>query len=41
MDQAAISLCKEGHLPVLVFNLEKTGNIKEAVLGHKVGTIIK
>ena len=40
MDQAAISLCKEGHLPVLVFNLEKTGNIK-AVLGHKVGTIIK
>lgn len=40
MDQAAISLCKEGSIPVLVFNLEKRGNIKKAVCGKTLGTII-
>lgn len=41
MDQAAVSLCKESNVPVVVFNLKKRGNIKAAVLGEKVGTIIK
>ena len=41
MDQAAISLCKESNVPVIVFNLKKRGNIKASVLGEKVGTIIK
>jgi len=41
MDQAAISLCKESNVPVVVFNLKKRGNIRAAVLGEKVGTIIK
>lgn len=40
MDQAAISLCKESAVPIMVFNLKKRGNIKRAVLGEKVGTII-
>lgn len=40
MDQAAVSLCKEGSIPILVFNLEKRGNIKRAVLGEKIGTLI-
>ena len=38
MDATAISLCKENNLPIVVFNLKKRGNIKKAVLGHKVGT---
>lgn len=40
MDQAAVSLCKECNLPIIVFNLAKRGNIKRAVLGEKLGTII-
>jgi uridylate kinase len=40
MDATAISLCKENELPILVFNLKKRGNIKKAVLGQKVGTIV-
>ncbi|MEK7523996.1 MAG: UMP kinase [Patescibacteria group bacterium] len=40
MDQAAVSLCKESSLPIIVFNLKTRGNIKKAVMGEKVGTII-
>lgn len=41
MDSTAISLCMENDLPILTFNLNKEGNIKKAILGEKVGTIIK
>jgi len=41
MDATAISLCKENNLPIVVFNLKKRGNIKKAVLGQKVGTIVQ
>ncbi len=41
MDATAISLCKENNLPIVVFNLKKSGNIKKAVLGQKVGTKIQ
>jgi uridylate kinase len=40
MDSTAISLCKDNNLPILVFNLNKPGNIKKAVLGEKVGTLV-
>ena len=38
MDVTAISLCMDHHIPIIVFNLKKKGNIKRAVLGEKVGT---
>lgn len=41
MDSTAISLCMENKLPILIFNLNIPGNIKRAVLGEKIGTIIK
>ncbi|OGP98863.1 MAG: UMP kinase [Deltaproteobacteria bacterium RBG_19FT_COMBO_52_11] len=41
MDATAVSLCMDNHLPVLVFNLTKKGNIKRVVLGHKIGTLIR
>jgi len=41
MDATAISLCKENNLPIVVFNLKKRGNIKKAILGHKVGTKVQ
>ncbi len=41
MDSTAISLCMDNGLPIIVFNLRQEGNIKEAVMGHKVGSIIQ
>jgi uridylate kinase len=40
MDSTAISLCKDNEMPILVFNLNRRGNIKKAVLGEKVGTLV-
>jgi uridylate kinase len=40
MDTTAISLCMDNNLPVIVFNLKKTGNIRRVILGQKVGTVI-
>lgn len=40
MDATAISLCMDNHLPVIVFNLNRKGNIKRVVLGQKIGTVI-
>jgi uridylate kinase len=41
MDATAISLCRENHLPILVFNLTTPGSIMRAVLGEPIGTIVK
>ncbi len=40
MDAAAISLCKERALPVVVFNLNVPGNIMKLVTGKKIGTLV-
>lgn len=40
-DATAISLCRDNNLPILVFNLLENGNIKRAVNGEKIGTIIQ
>jgi len=40
MDATAISLCRDNNLTVLVFNLLKEGNIKRAISGERVGTIV-
>jgi uridylate kinase len=41
MDATAVSLCMDNKLPIIVFNLNKEGNIKRVVLGKKIGTIVK
>jgi uridylate kinase len=41
MDATAISLCMDNKLPIIVFDLKKTGNIKRVVLGEKVGTVVR
>lgn len=41
IDKEAISLCRENKLPIVVFNMYKKGALKKAVLGQKIGTIIK
>jgi uridylate kinase len=40
MDSTAISLCMDNRLPILVFSLLESGNIKRAVLGESVGTLV-
>ena len=41
MDAAALSLCRENDLPVIVFNILEDGNIKRMVNGEEIGTIVK
>ncbi|MFH0826639.1 MAG: UMP kinase [Candidatus Omnitrophota bacterium] len=40
MDATAISLCMDHHLPIVVFNLNKKGNIRRVVLGEAIGTVV-
>jgi uridylate kinase len=40
MDATAISLCRENNLPILVFNLNRRGNIRRVCLGEKVGSVV-
>jgi uridylate kinase len=40
MDSTAISLCMDNKLPIVVFNLKTEGNIRRAVLGETVGSLV-
>ncbi len=40
MDAAAISLCRENHIPIAVFNLMTPGNIRRVVCGETVGSVV-
>ncbi|MDR0566944.1 MAG: UMP kinase [Prevotellaceae bacterium] len=40
MDLAAFALCKDNAMPILVFNMNRVGNLKRIVLGEAVGTLI-
>ena len=41
MDNTAISLCMDNNLPIIVFNMDKPGNIARALNGERVGTIVR
>jgi uridylate kinase len=41
MDMTAFTLCMENHLPIIVFDMNKTGNLMRVVRGEKVGTLVK
>ncbi len=40
MDAAAVSLCKENHLPVIVLNIRRPGAILTALRGERIGTLV-
>jgi uridylate kinase len=40
MDATAFSLCMDNALPMLVFGLEKPGNVTKALLGERIGTLV-
>jgi len=41
MDSTASSLCMDNNIPLIVFSVTEKGNIKRAVQGEKIGTIVK
>ncbi len=41
MDTTAVSLCMDNNLPIIVFSLMKRGNIRKAIEGRRIGTIVK
>lgn len=41
MDTTASSLCMDNNIPLVVFSIMEEGNIKKAVLGEKIGTIVR
>lgn len=40
MDLTATCMCKENHLPVVVFNMDKPGNLKKVIDGEDIGTYV-
>jgi uridylate kinase len=41
MDMTAFTLCMENNLPIIVFDMNKPGNLKRVVTGDQVGTLVK
>jgi len=40
MDSTAFSLCMDNKIPIIVFNMNEPSNIRDVVLGRKVGTLV-
>jgi uridylate kinase len=40
MDTTAISLCKDNNIPIIVFDLSVKGNVRRAVMGEQIGTLV-
>ncbi|WP_118951242.1 UMP kinase [Taibaiella helva] len=41
MDMTAFTLCQENNLPIIVFDMNKTGNLSDVVTGKNVGTLVR
>lgn len=40
MDLTATTMCKENNLPIIVFNMDKPGNLQKLIKGEKIGTLV-
>lgn len=40
MDLTAFTMCRENNMPVIVFDMNKPGNLERLILGEKVGTLV-
>jgi uridylate kinase len=40
MDSTAVSLCKDNNLPMIIFNMNRPGNILRVASGEKVGSLV-
>jgi len=41
MDATATSLCMDNHIPIIVFDVTRAGNIRRAVMGEQIGTFVR
>jgi uridylate kinase len=41
MDLTAFTLCKENNLPIIVFDMNKAGNLQKLINGEKIGTLVE
>ena len=41
MDMTAFTLCKENNLPIVIFNINETGNLRRVALGEAVGSLVE
>jgi uridylate kinase len=41
MDMTAFTLCQENNLPIIVFDMNKQGNLMRLVDGEPIGTLVK
>ncbi|MCD7898529.1 MAG: UMP kinase [Bacteroides sp.] len=40
MDLTATAMCKENNLPIIVFDMDTTGNLKKVIMGEEIGTLV-
>ncbi len=40
MDMTAVSLCKDNNMPMIIFNMNETGNIRRVIQGEKIGSLV-
>jgi uridylate kinase len=41
MDMTAFTLCRENNLPIIVFDMNKKGNLGKLINGEALGTIVE
>ena len=41
MDSTALTFCNDNHLPIIVFNVMEPGNIRRALIGESIGTLVR
>ena len=41
MDMTAFTLCQENNVPIIVFDMNRPGNLKRVIAGEKVGTLVE
>jgi len=40
MDSTAVSMCMDHNIPIIVFDIFKSGNLAKVVKGEKIGTVV-
>lgn len=40
MDQTAFAMCREGNMPIIVFDMNRKGNLEKLIKGEKIGTLV-
>ena len=40
MDSTAFTMCRDNNMPIIVFDMNKSGNLKKLVDGEKIGTLV-